>query len=105
MAISTKRIIALSMHVHAPSLSMVLIMLTLLCAMTRWPGLLVGGIAAVAGVGLFFDVTGQWLARFQAFWAYAIVVGGFLSSGGVGLLGLLVIVDLLLPGKKATVPG
>ncbi|MFI4873559.1 MAG: hypothetical protein ACIARQ_17245 [Phycisphaerales bacterium JB061] len=96
-----ERIIALSMHVHAPSLSMVLIMLTLLGAMTRWPGLLVGGIAAVAGVGLFFDITGQWLARFQAFWAYAIVVGGFLSSAGVGLLGLLVMAEMLLPGKKA----
>ncbi len=95
-----ERIIALSMHVHAPSLSMVLIVLTLMGAMTRWPGLVVGGIASLAGIGLFFDITGQWLARSAAIWAYAIVVGGFLSSAGVGLLGLLVIGEMLLPGKK-----
>lgn len=95
-----ERIVMLSMHVHAPSLAMVLIMLTLLGAMTRWPGLLVGAIAAVGGVGLFFDIAGQWLAKFDAIWAYAIVGGGFASSMAVGLLGVLVIGEMLLPAKK-----
>lgn len=95
-----ERIIALSMHVHAPSLSMVLIVLTLMGAMTRWPRLFVGGLASIAGVGLFLDIIGQWLARSDAIWAYAIVGGGFASSMGVGILGLLVIGELILPAKR-----
>ncbi len=93
-------IVALSTHVHAPSLSMVLIMVTLLCSMTRWPGMLTGVIASAGGIGIFFDIAGQWLARLDPLWAYAIVVGGFASSVGVGLLGALVILDLMLPGGK-----
>jgi len=96
-----QRIVLLSMHVHAPSLAMVLIMMTLLSAMSRWPGKLTGLIAAVGGVGLFLDIAGQWLARSDAIWAYAIVGGGFASSMGVGLLGVLVIGELVLPAKKA----
>lgn len=94
------RVIAASTHAHAPSLSMVLIMVTLLCSMTRWPGMLTGVIASAGGIGIFFDIAGQWLARLDPLWAYAIVVGGFASSVGVGLLGALVILDLILPGGK-----
>lgn len=93
--------VMISMHAHAPSLAMVLIMMTLLSGMSRWPGKLTGLIAAVGGVGLFLDIAGQWLARSDALWAYAIVGGGFASSMGVGLLGLLVIGELVLPAKKA----
>ena len=94
------KIVALSTHVHAPSLSMVLIVLTLLGSMTRWPSVLVGSLVAAGGIGLFLDIAGQWLARGEAFWAYAIVGGGFAMSMSVGLLGFLVIVDLVLPGSK-----
>ncbi|MFI4872363.1 MAG: hypothetical protein ACIARQ_11170 [Phycisphaerales bacterium JB061] len=95
------KIVALSTHVHAPSLAMVLIVLVLLSAMTRWPSVLVGALGAAGGIGIFFDISGQWLARTDAFWAYAIVGGGFAMSMSVGLLGFLIIVDLLLPGAKA----
>jgi hypothetical protein len=95
------KIVALSTHVHAPSLSLVLIVLVLLSAMTRWPGALVGTLAAAGGIGIFFDIAGQWLARGEALWAYAIVGGGFAMSMSVGLLGFLVIVDLVLPAGKS----
>ena len=94
------KIVALSTHVHAPSLSMVLIVLTMLCSMTRWPSVIVGALVAAGGIGIFFDIAGQWLARGEALWAYAIVGGGFTMSMSVGLLGLLVIVDLVLPSTK-----
>lgn len=98
------RIIALSTHVHAPTLSLVLIVTTLMGSMTRWPKFLVGLLALAGGVGIFFDIGGQWMARQDAIWAYAIVIGGFASSAGVGLLGFMIVIDLLLPGGRGKAP-
>lgn len=95
------KIVVQSLHAHAPSMATVAIVVALLAALTRWPRLLVGFVVAVAGVGLLGDLGGQWVARSTGAvaWVWVIVVGGFMAALGVGLLGLMVVLDVWWPNR------
>jgi len=94
-------IIAVSQHTHAPAMAMVLLIVAALGAMTRWPGMLVGALVAVGGVGLLGDMGAWWLAKDNAAWIYVIVGGGFAQGASVMLLGLLSLIDMWLPGGRS----
>lgn len=96
-------LIVQSLHAHAPTMASIAILLSLLAAMTRWGRGFVGAVVAVTAIGLVCDLGAQPMARLQGpGWAWVIVVGGVLSSAGVGVLGLLAVLDLWLPrGKSA----
>jgi ABC-type transporter Mla maintaining outer membrane lipid asymmetry permease subunit MlaE len=64
---------------------------------------LTGLITFVAGLGLLVDMAGWWITRDFAPFAYAVVVGGGIYSAGTSLLGLMIIVDCLLPGGKRSI--
>lgn len=99
-------IIVQSLHAHAPSMATVTLVLSLLAGMTRWPRVLVGLLVSVTAAGLLADLSGQYLARVHdARWTWAIVVGGFAASAGVGLLALLVVMDAWVPhGRTESAP-
>lgn len=98
---SPTQILAVSQHTHAPTMALVLLVVGVLGAMTRWWGWLTGLVLGVGGLGLLADMGGQWLARGAEAWVYAIVGGGFAYAGAVVLLSLAVVVDLWLPGGRA----
>ncbi|MEZ6243250.1 MAG: hypothetical protein R3B57_09420 [Phycisphaerales bacterium] len=100
---SPTKIVAVSQHTHAPTMALVLLVVGALGVMTRWWGWLSGLVLAIGGGGLLADMGGQWLARTNEAWVYAIVVGGFAYAGSVMLMGLAVIVDLWLPGGRSRV--
>jgi len=93
-------ILAASTHTHALGLSAVTLVLCLLALLTSWPRLLVGILVAATGLGLLLDIGGWWLTREWIEFAYLIVGGGAVYNTGMGLLGLLVIGDVLMPAKK-----
>lgn len=97
---TTPEIVAMSQHTHAPVMAVILIVLALLGAMTRVPKSLNGLIVLVGALGLLADMSAWWLARSNDAWAYAIVGGGFAYSAATGLVGLIVIVDCLIPGGR-----
>ncbi|GJM19164.1 MAG: hypothetical protein DHS20C14_13770 [Phycisphaeraceae bacterium] len=99
-----KKVLVASIHAHLPSMATCSLVLALLAGMTRWPRALVGAVVIVTAVGLIGDFGGQWLARTRSpGWTWAIVVGGFAASVGVGLLGLLALADAWLPGGRRKV--
>lgn len=92
-------IIAVSQHTHAPVMAVILLVVALLGAMTRAPRPLTGLIVFVGGLGLLADMASWWLARSNDMWVYAIVGGGFAYSASTGLVGLIVILDCIIPGR------
>ncbi|MCW5755253.1 MAG: hypothetical protein KIT24_11155 [Phycisphaeraceae bacterium] len=93
-------ILALSTHTHALSLAVLAMVLWGLTLMTRWPGLVSGALLAVMGIGLAVDIGSWWLARDHAAWAWGIAIGGAAFNGAVGLSGLMILLDLWLPGGR-----
>ncbi len=92
------KVLVASIHAHLPAMATCSIALALLAGMSRWPRAVVGVLVTATAVGLIGDFGGQWLARTQGpGWTWAIVVGGFFASGGVGLLGLLALAEAWLP--------
>lgn len=95
------KLVAASTHAHAPAMSLILLTVGLLAAFARAPRFLSGAIFALAAAGLLADMGGQWLARREAAWVWAVILGGFVYTFGASLLGMLVVVDLWWPrGKK-----
>lgn len=95
-----RAIIAASIHAHAPSMAVILIVLVLAASMTRMSGLLTAGVAALSSIGLLADMAGQWFAASFEPLVYAIVGGGFVYSAGVGLLGVVVLIDCVIPACR-----
>lgn len=93
-------IVATSQHVHAPMMAIVMITLGLLGVMTRFSNHLIGVIVFFASFGLLVDMAGWWITREVAGFAYAIVIGGGLYAIGTTLVGLIVVIDCVLPTKK-----
>jgi hypothetical protein len=100
---TTTDIIAMSQHTHAPVMAVILLVLGLVGVMTRAPKALVGLITLVGAIGLGADMAAWWLARLDDTWVYAIVGGGFAYSASTGLVGLIIIIDCLIPafGRKS----
>lgn len=97
---TTIEIIAMSQHTHAPVMAVILLVLGLVGAMSRLPGSLIGLITLAGAIGLTADMASWWLARQNDIWAYAIVGGGFAYSASTGILGVIIIVDCLLPSFR-----
>ena len=96
-------IVAMSQHAHAPSMAIILIVIAWLAICTRFWMVLTGLITFVAGLGLLVDMAGWWITRDFAPFAYAVVIGGGIYSAGTSLLGLMIIVDCLLPSGKRSI--
>jgi hypothetical protein len=47
-------------------------------------------------------MSGWWLARLDMVWVYAIVGGGFAYSAATGLAGAIVILDCIIPSRRAS---
>jgi hypothetical protein len=95
-------ILAASTHTHALGLSAVTLVLAWLALLTSWPRAIVGLVVAATGLGLLLDIGGWWLTREWIDFAYLIMGAGAVYNGGMVLLGLLVIGDVLMPAKKPT---
>lgn len=95
------KILAASTHTHALGLAAVTLVLCWLAVLTSWPRVLVGLIVAATGLGLFLDIGSWWMTRSIIEFAYLIAGAGAVFNGGLALLGVLVIVDLFMPRKKA----
>jgi len=95
-----EEIVATSQHVHAPMMAIVLIVLGLLGMMTRFRPGFIGLVVCVSGLGLLVDMAGWWITRDVAGFAYAIVIGGGLYAIGTTVVGLIVVLDCVLPIRK-----
>jgi hypothetical protein len=93
-------ILAASTHTHALGLSAVTLVLAWLALLTSWPRALVGLVVGATGLGLLLDIGSWWLTREWIDFAYLIMGAGAVYNGGMVLLGLAVIGDVLMPGKK-----
>jgi hypothetical protein len=93
-------IIALSQHVHAPVMAVILIVLAIVGAMTRTPRALLGLVVCIGAIGLLADMGAWWLARANDTWVYAIVGGGFAYSASTGLVGLAIMLDCIIPSRR-----
>jgi len=93
-------IVATSQHVHAPMMAIVMLVLGLLGAMTRFSNRIIGLVIFITGMGLLVDMAGWWITREIAGFAFAIVIGGGLYAVGTMLIGCLVILDCVLPAGK-----
>lgn len=94
-------ILAISTHTHALSLAALTGVVVLLAYMTSWSRRLLNVLVGVAGVGLFLDIASWWVAREYAGAVYTIIIGGGMYNGGTVLMIVLIMLDVLLPAKKA----
>ena len=94
------QVLAASTHAHALGMGAVGVAVALLALLTGWPARLTGALVAVTGVGLAADIGGWWLTREVVGFAYMVVAGGFMYTGGMTLLCVLVLADLCVPRKK-----
>jgi len=95
------KIVATSQHAHAPTMAMVMILLGMLGIMTRFSGRLIGFLVFISAIGLLVDMAGWWITRDYAWFAYGIVIGGAAYAIGTSLVGVLVMLDCVLPGEKS----
>lgn len=93
------KILAASTHTHALAMASMGIVMALLAVLTRWPRAMVGLVLAAMGLGLVADVGGWWLTTLDVAFVWSIVVGGAAFNGGIGLLGVMVLADLVLPTR------
>jgi hypothetical protein len=93
-------ILAASTHTHALGLAAVTLALGWFALRTGWPRRLVGFVVGVTGLGLFADIGAWWLTREWIEFAWVIAGAGAVYNGGMVVLGLLVLGDLLMPRPK-----
>lgn len=91
------KIVAASMHAHAPALGMLGIVLAGLTWMTRLQRGVAAGMIGLMGLALAMDFSCWWLARTYEPAVWGIVVGGAVSNGIMGLMTVLVVVDAWWP--------
>jgi hypothetical protein len=94
------KLLLASTHAHSLSLFTVALGAVLLLWGTRFGRGLVSLVSLLVSAGLLLDLVSWWLARDSAAWVNGILVGGAAHAGGVGLAGLLVLLDLWLPARK-----
>ena len=98
---NSQAIVAASMHAHAPSMSVVMIVLGMLALCTPMARRVTGFVLMVGALGLAADFAGQWMARDTAAMSWVIVVGGFAAAGATTLLGLFAAVGMWAPARKS----
>jgi hypothetical protein len=94
-------ILAASTHTHALGLAAVTLVLAWLALLTSWPRTLIALLVGLTGLGLMADIGAWWLTRRWIEFAWVILGAGAAYNGGMVLLGLAVIADLVMPGKNA----
>lgn len=92
-------ILLASTHAHALSLFGVSLAAVLLLTLTRFKKSWISGISLAICVGLLLDLVSWWLARDSAVWVNGILIGGAAHALGIGLAGILVLLDLWLPDQ------
>ncbi|MGP1347968.1 MAG: hypothetical protein ACTS3F_15035 [Phycisphaerales bacterium] len=92
-----RKIVAASLHAHAPSMAIIMLVLAGLALLTRFPHALTGAILTASSLGLLADLSGQWLARDNSAWVTAIVGGGVVYAAGTAMLALMVVAGCWLP--------
>lgn len=93
-------IVVLSAHTHAPSMSMMGLAALGLMWMTRLPRGLVGLTWALAGLGLFLDISSWFITRRYEEFAYVIVGAGGVFNAMFVLAVALTIADLWWPMRR-----
>lgn len=93
-------ILAASTHTHALSLATLGLVISALGLATGWSRRLTGALVLLCGAGLLGDIGAWWLTRWWSEGALLIVGAGVVFNGAVGLLGLAVLADLLMPGRR-----
>ncbi|MDX2132670.1 MAG: hypothetical protein SFY69_11530 [Planctomycetota bacterium] len=94
------KVLAISIHAHALSLGIIAIGVGALLCLTRWPRGLVGGLTALAGLGLLLDFVGQIGAREIAGAFWLIIVGGGVFNALTALMLVLISLDVVLPRQR-----
>lgn len=97
-----REILILSLHTHATTIGMLVVLIGVLAACTRFWGPIRSLPLLAGGLGAFADIAGQWLARDNAAWIYAVFGGGAAMGMALGLGLVLITVDLWLPGGRAS---
>ena len=93
-------ILAATTHTHALSLATLGLVISALGLATGWPRRLTGALVLACGAGLLADIGSWWLARWWAEAALVIVGAGAVFNGAVGLLGIAVLADLVMPRRR-----
>lgn len=93
-------ILAASTHTHALSLAVLAMVMAGLFIATSWPRFLTGPIVALTGLALLADIGSWWLTRDNIAFAPVIAIAGTIFNGGVGLMGVMILLDLCLPRIK-----
>ena len=94
------KIVAASMHAHAPALGMLGIVLAGLTWMTRLPRGVAAVMIGVMGIALVADFSCWWWARTFEPAVWGIVVGGVVSNGIMGLMTVMVVGDAWWPVSR-----
>jgi hypothetical protein len=90
--------VAVSIHAHASSMSLMALAVMGMAAMSRWPRGLTGVLTAFCGLGLAAEFAGMWLARANESMINVLLVGGGAFHACFALLTLLAFAELWLPG-------
>ncbi len=93
-------ILAASTHTHALGMASIGVVMALLALLTSWSPRLLGAIVGLTGLGLAIDLSGWWITRSVAEYATVVAIGGTLFTGGMTVLGLLVLADLCMPRRR-----
>ncbi len=99
VAATSAEIMYASMHTHALSMSMILMLTAIFAMGSRWPNSFMGGLVCLASIGLAADLGSWFLARSNDVFVYSIVGGGGLFAIATTLVLLAVVLDLWLPRR------
>jgi hypothetical protein len=97
-----KRILVMTTHTHALAMAPLTALVGGLMLLTCLPRVLRMGLPLLASLGLVLDVAGWWLARGSVEAVWLVIVAGGLYSVAMALMVLLVLVDVLRPGRYKT---
>jgi hypothetical protein len=94
-----KRVLVMSTHTHALAMVPLTALVAGLMLCTTLPGFLRRGLGLLASLGLAVDIAGWWLARETEGAVWMVFVGGGVYSAAMALMVLLVLLDVLRPGR------
>ncbi|MBY0308611.1 MAG: hypothetical protein K2Q09_07710 [Phycisphaerales bacterium] len=97
--------VAVSIHAHASSMSLMALAVMTLAAFSRWPRFFVGLLSAACGLGLAGEFAGMWFAQNDERWVGLLIGAGGAFHVTFALLTLLTLLDLWLPGGRGDAGG
>lgn len=96
-----KRVLVMSTHTHALAMVPLTALAAGLLLCTSYPALIRTGLGLLASSALAVDIAGWWLARESEGAVWMVLVGGGVYSGAMALMILLVLADVLRPGRAS----